>query len=81
MLRLGARFAGLTQSLGLGVMVEGIETESERDLLARFGCDCYKVQEYCAAYQLTNWRLLCVSIICCCCVLKEINPKFKLINY
>ena len=44
--------AGLAQSLGLRVVAEGVETEAQRDLLARFGCDCYQGHLYCPAVSI-----------------------------
>ena len=49
--------AGLAQSLGLGLVAEGVETEAQRDLLARFGCDCYQGHLYCPAVPIETLEI------------------------
>lgn len=40
---------GLGQSLGLAVMAEGVETEAQRELLARYGCESFQGYLFCEA--------------------------------
>lgn len=40
---------GLAQSVGLGVVVEGVVTTDQRHLLRRFGCECYQGHLFCKA--------------------------------
>ncbi|MDB5889453.1 MAG: hypothetical protein JWP47_284 [Polaromonas sp.] len=38
---------GLAQSLGLDILAEGVETEAQRELLVRFGCERYQGYLFC----------------------------------
>jgi diguanylate cyclase (GGDEF)-like protein/PAS domain S-box-containing protein len=42
----------LAQSLGLAVMAEGVETEAQREFLARHGCESYQGHLFCKALPL-----------------------------
>lgn len=45
---------GLSQSLGLAVIAEGVETEAQRDFLARHGCEFYQGYLFCAPLGITE---------------------------
>ena len=48
---------GLAQSLGLGVVAEGVETIEQRDILRRFGCDSYQGHLFCKALPIDALEL------------------------
>ena len=48
---------GLAQSLGLGVVAEGVETIEQRDMLRRFGCDSYQGHLFCQALPIDALEL------------------------
>jgi diguanylate cyclase (GGDEF)-like protein/PAS domain S-box-containing protein len=48
---------GLAQSLGLGVIAEGVETVEQRDMLRRFGCECYQGYLFCQALPIDALEL------------------------
>ncbi|MDB5744105.1 MAG: hypothetical protein JWR68_2420 [Polaromonas sp.] len=45
---------GLAQSLGLAVMAEGVETEAQREFLARHGCENYQGYLFCKALPIDS---------------------------
>ena len=52
---------GLAQSLGLGVVAEGVETQEQRDLLRKFGCECYQGHLFCKALPIDELEFFMVS--------------------
>ncbi len=53
---------GLAQSLGLGVVAEGVETEAQRELLARFGCDSYQGHLFCRALPIDELEIFMAKL-------------------
>lgn len=53
---------GLAQSLGLGVIAEGVENEAQRELLARFGCECYQGYLFCKALPIVELEKFMQSV-------------------
>ncbi|MFN5940244.1 MAG: putative bifunctional diguanylate cyclase/phosphodiesterase [Polaromonas sp.] len=53
---------GLAQSLGLGVVAEGVETVAQRDMLRRFGCDCYQDHLFCRALPIAELEVFMAQL-------------------
>lgn len=53
---------GLAQSLGLGVVAEGVETEAQRKQLAAFGCECYQGWLFCRALPIDELEIFMQGI-------------------
>jgi predicted signal transduction protein with EAL and GGDEF domain len=54
---------GLAQSLGLDVLAEGVETQAQRELLARFGCERYQGHLFCAALPIEELELFMQQVL------------------
>jgi diguanylate cyclase (GGDEF)-like protein/PAS domain S-box-containing protein len=53
---------GLAQSLGLAVMAEGVETEAQREFLARHGCESYQGYLFCKALPIDELEVFMKSL-------------------
>ena len=53
---------GLAQSLGLGVVAEGVETVAQRDMLRRFGCDSYQGHLFCRALPIAELEVFMAQL-------------------
>ena len=53
---------GLAQSLGLAVIAEGVETEAQRELLARYGCESFQGHLFCKALPIAELESFMLDI-------------------